>query len=268
MDLQAVKVAPCVQASSMYYKTKLAVHNFTMYNLVSQEVVCYWFDETEADLVASIFASCVIDTLSKKLRDRLIPVILYSDGCNYQNRNVIMANALLRLAINTGVTITQKFLEKGHTQMECDSVHSSVECKLKGREITLPSQYALISKEARKKPFPYEVHYLTHDFFTNYAAKELWLYDSIRPGRNTNDPTVTDLRVIQYCPDGKILYKCNFSDVLQEMPRRPKKLSGNVQFPKLYTERLKISESKWNHLQQLKNVIPKDCHSFYENIPH
>ncbi|KAJ4451903.1 hypothetical protein ANN_03381 [Periplaneta americana] len=93
-----------------------------------------------------------------------------------------MANALFRLAINTGVTIAQKFLEKGHTQMECDSVHNSIECKLKGREITLSSQYALISKEARKKPFPYEVHYLNHNFFITFETKDLWLYDSIRPG--------------------------------------------------------------------------------------
>ncbi|KAJ4440803.1 hypothetical protein ANN_10706 [Periplaneta americana] len=120
--------------------------------------------------------------------------------------------------------------------MKCDSVHSSMECKLKGRELTLPSQYALISKEARKKPFPYEVHYLTHNFFTNFATKDLWLYDSIRRGRNKNHSTITDLRVIQYCPDGIILFKCNFNDDLQEMPRRPKKFSRNVVFPKLYDD--------------------------------
>lgn len=125
MDVQAVKVASFVKASSMYYNTKLAVHNFTMYNLATQEAVCCLCDETKSDVVASTFASCVVDTLTKQLKDRILPVILYSDGCNYQNRNVVMANALLSLAINTDVTITQTVLEKGHTQMECDSVHSS-----------------------------------------------------------------------------------------------------------------------------------------------
>ncbi|KAJ4442458.1 hypothetical protein ANN_04044 [Periplaneta americana] len=112
MDLQAVKMAPFVQTSSMYYKTKLAVHNLTMYNLATQEVVCYWFDETESDLVASTVATCVVDTLTKQLKDHLLPVIPYSDGCNYQNRNVVMANALLKLVSNTGVTITQNFFWK------------------------------------------------------------------------------------------------------------------------------------------------------------
>lgn len=36
--------------------------------------------------------------------------------------------------------------------MECDSVHSSIERKLKNREIHLPSDYVTITKEARKEP--------------------------------------------------------------------------------------------------------------------
>ena len=33
MDLQAVLLSPCLKASALYYKTKLAVHNFTVYDL-------------------------------------------------------------------------------------------------------------------------------------------------------------------------------------------------------------------------------------------
>ncbi|BES91360.1 Hypothetical protein NTJ_04168 [Nesidiocoris tenuis] len=45
-DLQAVRLSPCLSASTLYYKTKLNVHNFTMYNLATRGVVCYWFDES------------------------------------------------------------------------------------------------------------------------------------------------------------------------------------------------------------------------------
>lgn len=31
MDVQAVKMSPFIRASSMYYKTKLCVHNYTVY---------------------------------------------------------------------------------------------------------------------------------------------------------------------------------------------------------------------------------------------
>lgn len=62
------------------------------------------------------------------------------------------SNTLLLLAMEKNVTITQKYLEKGHTQMEVDSVHSVIERKLKNVEIFLPSQYASITKEARREP--------------------------------------------------------------------------------------------------------------------
>jgi len=41
MDIQAVKLAPFIRASSMYYKTKLCVHNFTVYNQTTADVCCY-----------------------------------------------------------------------------------------------------------------------------------------------------------------------------------------------------------------------------------
>ncbi|XP_069673203.1 uncharacterized protein [Periplaneta americana] len=266
MDLQAVKIVPYVQASSVYYKTKLCVHNFTIYNLKNHDVVCYWFDETQAELVASVFASCVIDALTDCIKENPLPVIMYSDGCTHQNRNAVMSNALLGLAISTGVLITQKYLEKGHTQMECDSVQSAIECKLRNRDITLPSQYVSITREARKKPTLYRVKHLEYSFFRNYADKRFWIYDSIRPGRGTNDPTVTDLRAIQYRPDGTIFFKFRFTEDWQEMPRRPRKQSTEVTYKQLYSQPLRIKKSKWNDLQQLKSVLPKDCHAFYDNI--
>ncbi|CAG9791489.1 unnamed protein product [Diatraea saccharalis] len=35
-DLQSVKLCPMLQASTLYYKTKLCVHNFTLYNLATK----------------------------------------------------------------------------------------------------------------------------------------------------------------------------------------------------------------------------------------
>ncbi|KAJ4437566.1 hypothetical protein ANN_17711 [Periplaneta americana] len=205
MDLQAVKIVPCRQASSVYNKTKLCVHNFTVYNLKNHDVVCYWFDETQAELVASVFASSVIDALHYCIKENPLSVIMYSDACmsTYQNRNVVISNDLLGLAISTEI-----------------------------------------------------------------ADERFWMYDSIRTGRGTNDPTVTDLRAIQYRPDGNynFFFKFRFTEDWQEMPRRPRKQSTEVTYKQLYSQPLRIKKSKWNHLQQLKSVLPKDCHAFYDNI--
>ena len=76
-----------------------------------------------------------------------------------------MSNALLHLCIKYDITITQKFLEKGHTQMKCDSVHSVIERKLKKTDCYLPSQPSQLTKEARIYPFPYTSKIINIQFF-------------------------------------------------------------------------------------------------------
>jgi hypothetical protein len=75
MDVQAVKISPCLYASALYYKTKLNCHNFTVYNLASHEATCYWFNESEADLSADTFASCVDHKLREVIKEKKLPVI-------------------------------------------------------------------------------------------------------------------------------------------------------------------------------------------------
>lgn len=76
------------------------------------------------------------------------------------------------------IEFEQKYLVVGHTQMECDSVHASIERKLKNREIHLPIEYAKVTKEARIKP--YEVKILDYIFFKNYASQDFQIYSSIK----------------------------------------------------------------------------------------
>ncbi|XP_067635557.1 uncharacterized protein [Eurosta solidaginis] len=265
---EAVKLCPKLNASAAYYKTKLAVHNFTAYNLVTKEVVCYWFDETAADLKSSTFANFYMDYISSILRKDVKPVVIYSDGCTYQNRNSVVANALLRLAIEYNVDITQKFLVKGHTQMEVDSVHSVIERKLKNRQIYLPSQYISTTQESRRNPFPYIARELDYTFFKDYDNKEYQLYESIRPGRKKGDKVVFDLRVLKYSSDASINYKLSFESTFLELPHRPKRKWNKNTPHALYLSRIPIQKSKYQHLQELKHVIPSDCHYFYDNLPY
>ncbi|XP_049308660.1 uncharacterized protein LOC125777617 [Bactrocera dorsalis] len=94
-----------------------------------------------------------------------------------------MSNALLNTSINNKITIEQKILEIGHTQMEADSVHSVVERALKNKDIYVPADYIGLCKGARKKPEPYDVTYLDHTFFKSF--KNVSFFKTIRPGRGT-----------------------------------------------------------------------------------
>jgi len=105
-------------------------------------------------------------------------------------------------------------------------------------------------------------------FFKNFSA--LKYYTSIRPGSKLGDPVVTDIRVLKYTQDGVIQYKLNFADDYQYLPRRSKDGHPNEEdkVDDLYTNPVPIKPSKYKHLQDLKIVIPKDFHPFYDNLIH
>nr|XP_022907982.1 uncharacterized protein LOC111419415 [Onthophagus taurus] len=118
------------------------------------------------------------------------------------------------------------------------------------------------------KPFPYEVKCMQYFNFKDYSIKKYQRYASIRPGKVTNDPVVTDIRALQYLPNGNIYYKLDFDDEWRELPQRQKPVSQMVEWPQMYKEKRKIKFQKWQHLQLLKSVIPTDCHSFYDSLKH
>lgn len=267
MDVQAVKMCPVNNANKFYFKTRLKVHNFTIYSLKNHECCNYWWSEIEGNLCSSVFATIVIDHLHKYCQDEL-PIIIWSDGCSYQNRNTVLSNALLQYAVQQKKTITQKYLEPGHTQMQCDAVHSLIERKLKNKEIVMPYDYVRLTREARQKPSPLLAHDMTHDKFRNYDDNNLMRYKSIRPGRSKNDPTVNDLREIHYFPNGKIGYKTHFDEEITELPQRTKEVAPHVEPSQLFRSQLKITKQKYDHLQEIKTTLPPEYHGFYDSLEY
>ena len=206
MDLQAVLLCPKTKASGMYYKTKLKVHNFTLFNLHTKEGFCYTWDESEGNLSSEMFAHFLYKHFDKVLdgNTKITEIIIWSDGCGYQNRNSTVANALLHLSMERNVKIVQQFLVAGHTQMECDSMHSTIERKIVC-DIFTHRDYAVIMASARTRPFPYQVD---QDFMKLSGSYVI----SIRPGKKAGDPTVHELRALEYQSSGKINFKLNFLD--------------------------------------------------------
>lgn len=266
MDVQGVLMAPMLNASSLYYKTKLVVHNFTVYNLKTRHTTCFLWNETEGELVASVFATCLRKYLEKNFLDAL-PIIIFSDGCTYQNRNAVLSNSLLELSMRTKKLIIQKYLEKGHTQMEVDSVHATIQRCLKGKPIYLPSDYAEICAQARVFPGPYEVIEMNHSDFLDFSVPKNHRYSSIRPGNKSGEAQVTEIRQLKYTPEGEIHYKLNHVSDWRILPRVPRN-EFPKKFPRLYKKGLPITKRKFQDLQDLLPVIPSPCHAFYKALSY
>lgn len=204
------------------------------------------------------------------MNDNNRTIIFWSDGCTGQNRNACLANALLNTSMQYNITIFQKYLFKGHTQMEADSMHSTIEKRIRNKDINAPADYVTHCENARLKPFPYKVFYLDHFFFRNFS--EIKHYASIRPGRKVGDPTVTDIKQLKY-EGGVLRYKLRHTENLwQEYNQRTigqkKQHLNSSLLPVLYGERRKIKKEKYEHLQSLKKSLKADYHYFYDNIPH
>lgn len=197
-------LCPSTKASALYYKCKLQVHNFTAYNLQDKEGYCYLWDETNGGLKSEVFAHMIYGHYKNVLsrNPQIKELILWSDGAMYQNKNTVLSNALLQLSMETGVYIFQKYLVVGHTQMECDSMHATIERSIKS-DIYTPRDYAVVMENARKSP-KYIVHQLN---FSDFKKMSKTRFNSIRPGRKTGDPTVTQVSHLKYDP--KVL--CNTS---------------------------------------------------------
>ncbi|GFY43275.1 uncharacterized protein TNIN_189941 [Trichonephila inaurata madagascariensis] len=99
MDLQSVLLSLRWNVSALYHKTKLIVHNFTLYNVRKNKGYCYIWNVCEGKFTSNEFSTIIVTALGKFINQNPIgddqELILYSDDCTYQNRNAVLSNALL-----------------------------------------------------------------------------------------------------------------------------------------------------------------------------
>ena len=172
----------------------------------------------------------------------------------------------LDFSMRSGVTIQQTYLIAGHTQMECDSMHSTIERKL-CCDIYTPCDYVMLFHSARQQPSPYHVVQITFDEIQWLSGSYI---TSIRLGRTVGEPTVHQLRALKYTVDGKIKYKFGFSKgiLFQKLPQKiniPIELFTSIQ---MFNHLHHIPLRKYQALQSMKQVLPKDAHHYYDTLPH
>ncbi|MEW8342113.1 MAG: hypothetical protein AB2708_19890 [Candidatus Thiodiazotropha taylori] len=126
--LEAVLSAPCSNLSQVYYKRKLSYYNYFVYSLGDGKGYCYLWNESEGQRSSCEIGTC-LGMYIKSMPPSVKHVCLFSGTCSGQNKNRFVAMALMqRLKSNPNLQCTdQKFLEPGHTQMECDSMHAAIE---------------------------------------------------------------------------------------------------------------------------------------------
>ena len=275
-DLEAVLSTPCSLVSQVYYKRKLSCYNLSLYSLGDHKGTCYLWDETEGQR-----GSCEVATCLHKYMNSLPPYVrhltFYSDNCMGQNRNKYVAAALLYSVSNNRhlEIVDQKFLETGHTQMECDSMHAAIEYAKKKTSIFIPSQWDTVIHMARRNN-PYIVIPMKHWDILDFKTLQKNYYKNVETNKKGDRVRWRDIKQLQFrkaVPD-TIFYRYKFDDPFEEIickvpTRGRQRLLENFSLQGKYSHRLSISEAKKNDLLSLcnSNVIPSDCAHFYNSLP-
>ncbi|CAC5379351.1 unnamed protein product [Mytilus coruscus] len=187
-----------------------------------------------------------------------------------QNRNKFVAAALLySVKVNKHINIIdQKYLDTGHTHMECDSMHAAIEHAKRKTNIYIPSQWDTVIHMARRNN-PYVVIPLLD--FKSLQKENYKNMEQNKKGEKVRWREIKQLQFRKETPN-VIYYKYSFHEEFNEITvvtRGRQKLVENLAVSTKYKERLPITEAKKADLLSLcqSGIIPADCVQFYKSLP-
>nr|CAH7744923.1 unnamed protein product [Callosobruchus chinensis] len=137
-DLQAILPIPFAGDSQVYYKSHLNVYNFTIYDSSTKDGISYIWDETHGSKGSSEVGTCLFKYL-QSLPATVEHIATFSDTCGGQNRNKFVSAAML-YSVNklpNLKTIDLKFMESGHSYLEADSMHATIERARRHKKFTI-----------------------------------------------------------------------------------------------------------------------------------
>jgi hypothetical protein len=255
---------------------KLAVYNFTIYETASNNGFCYIWDETEGKRGANEIATALLD-YAKSLPDYVTSITSFSDTCAGQNRNQFIAAAMLYAVQVTHVTcIDLKYMESGHSYLEADSMHSTIEKSKRHQKIYTTREWEVLIAGARKNPRPYTVRRLMHDDFFDLKLLSNQIIQNRT--RNINGDVVKWLKIkwmrFDKAHPYTIQYKYTLSsDTFMELnihsARGRRATIDAMILQPAYKSRLPIAMAKRNDLMRLvkSRVIPPDYATWYNSLP-
>ncbi|KAK3918333.1 UDP-3-O-acylglucosamine N-acyltransferase, partial [Frankliniella fusca] len=144
-DLQKVFFCPYGENGEYIFRRKLRCYNLSVFQSVAKIGYCFVWDETAAKKGSIEISSCVWAFIEMKVAEGYTKFYFVSDNCWNQNKNGILFSMYNMASIKFNIEIHHSYLEKGHTQMECDSIHSLIERRCKNLTLCSPSLMGLWS---------------------------------------------------------------------------------------------------------------------------
>lgn len=272
-DFQKVLSCPQGQISIFYYKRKLSCFNFTIFDMGHKQAICYMWDETISKRGANEVSSCLLDFVKENANNGVDEIRFWSDNCPGQNRNRIIYYFYMYVAKKYNLSITHRFLEKGHTQNEGDSVHSLVERTSKTRIIYTPDEWRALVRWAKTDDNPYRVKNMEQKDFFDFKNKfnnKLWVKNSKNEKILWNQ--IKEVHVHKNEPN-KLYYKYDLNEsdaydclVVGSSTRNSSSLPN---LTPISNTLFKISKDKYNDLIHMchTGVIISEHSNYFKSLP-
>lgn len=283
VDLQKCLPTPLLKNAQSFYSLKLWTFNYTLYDASQMSASCFMWDESIAGRGGNEMASCMLK-YSMNLSRNIEHLIVWSDNCPSQNRNLqmIMCYFLIMQLKPEMRCIEHKYLLRGHTHMEVDTIHARIEKTLRNTpafSIVTPWDWQQLVRLCGPKIEVSEMETIDFKDFNelhNSAKSLLHSNKKTREGQTFLISKIVHMKFLSETP-GVLYYKTNFSqnefeEVDFNRPNRRLSLRGNDNRPMSLkplrnTLRL-ISTKKYNDLQKLLKWIPKRFHDYFKNLPY
>ncbi|KAH9639301.1 hypothetical protein HF086_012911 [Spodoptera exigua] len=273
-DLQKTLPLPRIPTNIVFYKRQLWVYNLGIHTGSKDEAHCNVWVEGEAGRGAQEVGSCLIKHITERLDDNVKFLILWSDSCGGQNRNIKLI-LMLKAMLNEHPSLDQiniKFLESGHSFLPNDTDFGKIECALKRQQrLYTPDDYIHVMKTC-KKTNPMHVHRMKNEDFLSSLKLEK---NIINRKKTVDGEKVSWLHtkeiMIKKDEMFKIYMKTDLNeefkvvDIKKNVRGRQYFITKALMAP-LWPTGKPVPDAKLKDLKSMLHLIPQDSHDFYVKL--
>lgn len=229
----------------------------------------YVWSENVASRGSQEIGSCLVKHLNEHLPKETKNLLLYSDSCGGQNRNIKLALTLEKFLLlhDTLDSIEQNFFVPGHSFNSCDRSFAVIEnAKKKANGIYTPDQWISLIECAKINEPKFMVTKMSSEDFLSTCELEQMITNR-KIDEDKNKINWLHFRSIRYSKKEPLVLVANkMARINLKRKGIDEKSFGECAMPLLYPNGRCIDVRKYKDLLELIKYIPNEYHDFYKNL--